>query len=85
MSKKKNPDAISLHIIDLIHQRSLAFDYGREQSEMLEVAIEALDFINKNFNRMVHPNNSFLMDEIAGEALKQIEDMKKKSNEQIQK
>jgi hypothetical protein len=34
-------------IIDLIHQRSIAFDYGREQSEKLAIAIKALEKYSK--------------------------------------
>jgi hypothetical protein len=37
-----NPQDQNQLIIDLIHQRSVAFDYGREQSEMLKIAMEAL-------------------------------------------
>jgi len=64
MSKKDSNDII----IDLIHQRSVAFDYGREQAEMLAVAIEALEFY------------AYHDQQKAKEALKQIEEMKKKSN-----
>lgn len=38
-----NPQDEFQLIIDLIHQRSVAFDYSKEQSEKLAIAIEALE------------------------------------------
>lgn len=45
-----NPKPESDIIIDLIHQRSIAFDYGREQSENLAIAnvmVETLESVRK--------------------------------------
>ncbi len=38
-----NPQDECDHIIELIHQRSVAFDYGREQSEKVKLAIKAFE------------------------------------------
>lgn len=87
-----NPKSETDIIISLIHQRSVAFDYGREQAEMLEVAINVLKkYENKiPYNRVITPESTAYekqsyLGRITQEALEKIKRMRKKSNGQIQK
>lgn len=85
-----NPQDVALFAVDLIHQRSIAFDYGRDQAAMLKVAIEAMEESMKHFNSIqsglttnIH-KVELLTKKLANEAyieisiaLKKIEQMKK--------
>lgn len=63
---------------DLITQRSIAFDYGRDQAAMLKVAIEALQEIGSTYGTTTQKGFENKVDlKIADEALKKIEKMKK--------
>lgn len=62
-------------ITDLIHQRSVAFDYGREQSEMLKVAEDALNKIGCNRGSLAGTVNALNYD-TASQALVKIKEMR---------